>query len=169
MLISSGVRFTGRATRAPRWRQRGHTYFPSLPLEQNEQARSNQIMFEPVKWYIPRVQDPVPVRSARRICFLLRVRRERAREYRERHSAVWPEMRDALSRAGWRNYSLFLADDGLLVGYVECEDFAAAQAAMQAEEVNALWQAEMAPFFELSEATAPDAAMTPLPEIFHLD
>lgn len=49
---------------------------------------------------------------------------------------------------GRRNYSLFLADDGLLMGYLECEDFAAAQAAMQAEEVDARWQAEMAPFFE---------------------
>ena len=78
-------------------------------------------------------------------------------------------MTDALRRAGWTNYSLFLSDDGVLVGYLECEDFAAAQAAMQHEEVNARWQSEMAPFFELSEATAPDTAMTPLPEIFHLD
>ncbi len=56
--------------------------------------------------------------AGRRICFLLRVRPERAQEYRERHGAVWPEM---------------------------------------------------APFFELEEGVAPDAAMTPLQEIFHLD
>jgi L-rhamnose mutarotase len=116
----------------------------------------------------------VPDRLARasasgRICFLLQVRPERAQEYRERHAAVWPEMREALRRAGWSNYSLFLRDDGLLVGYLECEDFSAAQAAMQNEEVNARWQSEMAPYFELSETAAPDAAMIPLPEIFHLD
>ena len=35
---------------------------------------------------------------------------------------------EALRQAGWRNYSLFLADDGTLIGYLECEDFAAAQA-----------------------------------------
>ena len=50
-------------------------------------------------------------------------------------------------QAGWRNYSLFLADDGTLIGYLECEDFAAAQAAMAATEVNARWQQEMAEFF----------------------
>jgi L-rhamnose mutarotase len=107
--------------------------------------------------------------AGHRICFLLRVRPERAQEYRERHAAVWPEMLDALRRTGWRNYSIFLREDGTLVGYLECDDFAAAQAAMQDTEVNARWQAEMAPFFEIEEGVAPDAAMTPLAEIFHLD
>lgn len=61
-----------------------------------------------------------------RVCFLLKVRADRLDEYRERHAAVWPEMRDALSATGWHNYSLFLREDGLLVGYLETEDFAAA-------------------------------------------
>ena len=104
-----------------------------------------------------------------RACFILKVRPDRAAEYRARHAEVWPDMRQALSDAGWHNYSLFLRDDGTLVGYVECESFAAAQAAMQDQEVNARWQAEMAGFFELQPGVAPDAAMVPLPEIFHLD
>ena len=104
-----------------------------------------------------------------RVCFLLKVRPDRVAEYRERHREVWPEMRDALAAAGWHNYSLFLRPDGLLVGYLETEDFEAARAAMEATEVNARWQAEMAPFFEDLEGQAPDAAMRPLPEIFHLD
>jgi L-rhamnose mutarotase len=107
--------------------------------------------------------------AGHRICFLLRIRPERAQEYRRRHAAVWPEMLDALRETGWRNYSIFLRDDGTLVGYLECDDFAAAQAGMQAREVNERWQAEMAPFFELEEGVAPDAAMMPLQEIFHLE
>ena len=59
-----------------------------------------------------------------RVCFLARVRPERLAEYRERHEHVWAEMRDALRKAGWGNYSLFLADDGLLVGYLETDDYA---------------------------------------------
>ncbi len=82
-----------------------------------------------------------------RICFRLQVDPARLDEYRERHAAVWPQMRAALSATGWRNYSLFLADDGALIGYLECDDFAACQAAMAATEVNARWQAEMAGFF----------------------
>jgi L-rhamnose mutarotase len=102
-----------------------------------------------------------------RVCFLLQVVPERLEEYRARHTAVWPEMLDALREAGWSNYSLFLRDDGLLVGYLECEDFEACQAAMLRTDVNARWQAEMAPFFALGGA-APDAAMVPLQEVFHL-
>jgi L-rhamnose mutarotase len=104
----------------------------------------------------------------RRVCFLLKVRQERLAEYRERHEAVWPEMLEALSAAGWHNYSLFLREDGLLVGYLETEDFAAAQAAMAATDVNARWQAEMAGFFEELDGAKPDEAMRPLTEVFHL-
>ena len=104
-----------------------------------------------------------------RVCFLLRVRPDRLAEYKERHRAVWPEMLDALRETGWRNYSLFLGDDGLLVGYVETEDFARAQAAMAEREVNARWQAEMAPFFELPGDARPDTGLVRLEEVFHLD
>ncbi|MGW4406333.1 L-rhamnose mutarotase [Nonomuraea sp. NPDC004702] len=104
----------------------------------------------------------------RRVCFLLKVRPERLAEYRERHRAVWPDMLDALRRAGWHNYSLFLREDGLLVGYLETADFEAARKAMEATEVNARWQAEMAPFFEDLDGR-PDEGMRPLDEVFHLD
>ncbi|GAA5190779.1 L-rhamnose mutarotase [Rugosimonospora acidiphila] len=104
----------------------------------------------------------------RRICFLLKVRAECIDEYRRRHEAVWPEMCQALHDTGWQNYSLFLREDGLLVGYLETEDFEAARAAMNATDVNARWQDEMGPLFEALDGTAPDEAMRPLAEIFHL-
>jgi L-rhamnose mutarotase len=103
-----------------------------------------------------------------RVCFLLQVRPDRLEEYRARHRAVWPQMLDALRRAGWRNYSLFARDDGLLVGYLETDDFAAAQAAMEGTEVNARWQAEMAEFFELPGGERPDTGLQRLDEVFHL-
>ena len=99
-----------------------------------------------------------------RVCFQLHVRPERMDEYRERHRAVWPEMLDALRATGWANYSLFLRDDGLLVGYLETEDFEAAVAGMDATGVNARWQAEMAEFFE----HGPGAGFARLEEVFHL-
>jgi L-rhamnose mutarotase len=104
-----------------------------------------------------------------RVCVLLQVRPERLAEYKERHKTVWPEMRQALSDAGWTNYSLFLREDGLLVGYLETEDFHAARAAMEKLEVNAHWQREMSDFFMNPPGVTPDRAMAPLEEIFHLD
>jgi L-rhamnose mutarotase len=103
-----------------------------------------------------------------RVCFLLRVRPDRLDEYRERHRAVWPEMLQALRATGWRNYSLFLDDDGLLVGYLETDDFAAALAGMEQTDVNARWQAEMAPFFELPGGERPDTGLKRLDDVFHL-
>ena len=104
-----------------------------------------------------------------RYCFQLQVRPERLDQYKERHRAVWPDMLAALRDTGWRNYSLFLRDDGLLVGYVEADDLAAAQAAMAATEVNARWQAEMAPHFTGLAGRGPDEGLLLLEEVFHLE
>ena len=104
-----------------------------------------------------------------RYCFNLQVRPERMAEYVERHQAVWPDMLDALRATGWRNYSLFLRSDGLLIGYVEADDLDAARAAMAGTEINARWQAEMAEFFTGIDGRAPDEGFVLLQEVFHLE
>ena len=103
----------------------------------------------------------------RRFCFTLKVRKDRLMEYRSSHAAVWPEMREALRASGWTNYSLFLRDDGLLVGYLEAASLEEAVAAMKSRDVNTRWQAKMASFFE--ESAVADDAMYVLDEVFHLD
>jgi L-rhamnose mutarotase len=107
-----------------------------------------------------------------RYCFQLQVKPDRIAEYRERHATVWPEMLRALAETGWHNYSLFLRPDGLLIGYVESPDLAAAQKAMDDTDVNRRWQAEMSPFFEALDAPTPfrpDQGFLLLEEVFHLE
>jgi L-rhamnose mutarotase len=108
-----------------------------------------------------------------RVGFVLKVKTDRLDEYKRRHREVWPEMLAALRNSGWRNYSLFLRADGLLFGYLETDDFQAALAGMARTDVNARWQAEMAPFFEHAPgqpAGQPaDEALLRLEEVFHLD
>jgi len=99
-----------------------------------------------------------------RVCFRSSVQPALMDEYRRRHAAVWPEMLHALREAGWHNYSLFLGDDGLLVGY----DFDAARARMALTDVNSRWQAEMSTLFEDS-GQAPDEGFQVLEEVFNLD
>jgi L-rhamnose mutarotase len=106
---------------------------------------------------------------SQRVCFSLHVRVEAIEEYTQRHAEVWPEMRAALSAAGWRNYSLFLEPDGRLTGYFECDDLALAQAAMAATDVNDRWQREMKGFFVDLGDQRPDEGISAIPEIFHLD
>ena len=110
-----------------------------------------------------------PILNTVRVCFLLQVRPERLAEYRERHRAVWPDMLQALSETGWHNYSLFLKEDGLLIGYFETPSLEAAQAEMAKRNVNARWQAEMAPFFVELGGLRPDEGFLRLEEVFHLD
>jgi L-rhamnose mutarotase len=104
----------------------------------------------------------------KRVCFVLKVKPDQVEEYKTRHREVWPEMRSALSQAGWRDYSLFLRPDGMLIGYLVTEDFAHAKAAMKRMPVNTRWQEHMAPLFEALQAHADDG-MEPLEEVFHLD
>ena len=104
-----------------------------------------------------------------RACFQLQVRPDRVEEYKARHRAVWPDMLRALADAGWRNYSLFLRPDGLLIGYVETESLDEAVAAMSRTDVNGRWQAEMGQFFEELDGVPPDRGFLLLEEVFHLE
>ena len=106
----------------------------------------------------------------KRIGFILKVKEDLIEEYKAHHKNVWQEMLDALREAGWRNYSLFMRDDGLLFGYFETPDsLAAAQAAMAKTEINTKWQEKMAPYFELPPGAHPDQMLVELEEVFHTD
>ncbi len=104
-----------------------------------------------------------------RVCFILRVRQDRLDAYREAHQTVWPEMLDALRETGWTNYSLFLSEEGLLMGYLETEDFSRAMDGMAGRDVNDRWQTQMAPYFEPMPGDRADVGLVVLPEVFHLD
>lgn len=112
-------------------------------------------------------QTMSPHAAHERVCFQLQVKPERIAEYRQRHAAVWPTMLRALAAAGWNNYSLFLGDDGLLIGYFETPSLESALDGMSAAEVNDQWQAEMGEFFEDLELP-PDQGFVRLAEVFNL-
>jgi L-rhamnose mutarotase len=88
-------------------------------------------------------------------------------EYKRRHGQVWPEMLQALTETGWRNYSLFLREDGLLIGYLETEDFGQSLRLMAATDVNERWQREMKRFFVNNDGR-PDEVLERIEEVFHL-
>lgn len=105
--------------------------------------------------------------TTERVCFLMHLKPERVDDYLAAHETVWPEMLDALRETGWRNYSLFVRpEDGLVVGYLETDDYERAQSEMATREINARWQATMAEYF-VSESN-PDASSERLTEYFHL-
>ena len=43
-------------------------------------------------------------------------------EYKRRHDALWPEMKEMIHEFGGKNYSIFLdRDTNILFGYIEIE------------------------------------------------
>ena len=102
-----------------------------------------------------------------RVAFAMKLRPGATGEYRRRHAAVWPEMLAALHEAGCRNYSIYQRDDDLF-GYFEVDDFARFRDMMDASEVNARWQAEMAALID--PCTDPATGFhRRLAEVFRLD
>jgi L-rhamnose mutarotase len=106
--------------------------------------------------------------SMERVCFQLQVDPNRLDEYRERHAAVWPEMLRAIADSGRRNYSLFLREDGLLIGYYETESDEESQRRLAENPNTAAWEAEMAEFF-VSLDGRPDQSAARLEEVFNLE
>lgn len=99
--------------------------------------------------------------------WVLEVRPGHEEEYKRRHDAIWPEMTEALTRAGFRNYSIFR--HGLtLFGYFECDDLEALRKAIAADPVNARWAEWMAPIMKVE--TDPNTSFPyMLPQQFHMD
>jgi L-rhamnose mutarotase len=127
------------------------------------------------------VRDRIGAEIARRVAlgqdggverygFLLRIRPGMRDEYVRRHDALWPEMAEALRRAGARNYSIFFDVDGeRLFAYLEAEpDVATYLRRIAADPVNARWQAHMSDLL-VSAGDGVDGPVPRLEPAFHLD
>ena len=100
---------------------------------------------------------------------MLKVKQEKMEEYKKHHENIWPEMLEALSEAGWHNYSLFMTEEGVLFGYEKTPDFDQALAKMAETDVNTRWQDFMAPYFENIGGKHADDNMVPLERVFYLE
>ncbi|CAA9564672.1 MAG: hypothetical protein AVDCRST_MAG87-1851 [uncultured Thermomicrobiales bacterium] len=103
-----------------------------------------------------------------RVAFRLRVKPERLDEYIALHAAVWPELLSDLTAAGYRNYSIF-ADGPDLFGYLECDDWDAAGAAMSSSDANRRWQVWMSEFLETPVDPAAGQPLNLLRQVFFLE
>jgi L-rhamnose mutarotase len=86
--------------------------------------------------------------------------------YEEYHRAVWPEVLQAIRRAGITKYVIFR--DGLdLFHYIECDDYDLAIPELANDLVNIRWQEEMAPMMAVAHDFSGKSADR-LPLIFEL-
>lgn len=87
-----------------------------------------------------------------RVCFTLQIKKDRIEDYLRAHQ-VWPEMEQAMRDVGVKNYSMFIDEDGLAVGYFESEDPEKSLEQFAQTDVNRRWQAHMSEYFESDHDT----------------
>jgi L-rhamnose mutarotase len=102
-----------------------------------------------------------------RVAFRLRVKEEKLEEYKRLHREVWPELLADMRAASIRNYSIF-ARGPELFGYLECDDWATALAALAGSDANRRWQEKMKEY--LATPVDPDQAepLEMLEEVFYM-
>jgi L-rhamnose mutarotase len=80
--------------------------------------------------------------------WVLEVRPGYEEEYKKRHDEIWPDMVEALKKAGISNYSIFR--HGLtLFGYFETDDLQKTIVALAKDPVNARWGESMTPLMKI--------------------
>lgn len=101
-----------------------------------------------------------------RYAWTARLRPDRVEDYVEAHAAVWPDVLDAITAAGIRDYSIWLFEDRVFAQY-ECDGDHEEALRIEAEsEATQRWRALMREHFQPEVATD---GVTWLTEIFRLD
>lgn len=103
-----------------------------------------------------------------RIGFRLRVREDKLDEYKALHREVWPELLADMHAAGYRNYSIF-ADGPELFGYLECEDWDAAQRALATSDANRRWQTFMSDYLATPLNPDDESSLRMLKSVFYME
>ena len=84
-------------------------------------------------------------------------------EYKKRHDALWPEMAEALRRAGLRNFSIYRHR---LILFAYAESYSPViDNKPPADSIQWKWWAMMAPLMETNADTSP--VMEPVEEMFY--
>ena len=87
--------------------------------------------------------------------------------YEEYHRAVWPDVLQAIRRAGITRYVIFR--DGLdLFHYIECEDYDRAIAEIAKDPTSMRWEAEIAAMMAVTHDFSGESSDR-LPLIFDLN
>ena len=101
------------------------------------------------------------------IAFLMRLKPGCEMEYRRRHDEIWPELKSALTRAGIRDYSIFLDEMTLTLFAVLRLVPDNTRDELPSLPIMRRWWDFMADLMEVNADRSPRAVE--LQEMFHLD
>jgi L-rhamnose mutarotase len=105
-----------------------------------------------------------------RVAQIVRLKPDKAEEYKRLHEAVWPDVLDRIRKCHIRNYSIHLQDD-LLFAYFEYHgtDLDADMAAMAADGPTQEWWKLTDPCQEPVAGAAPGELWTRAEQVFLME
>ena len=102
-----------------------------------------------------------------RVALRTRVREDRIGEYERAHDAVPPGLTAAIRAAGVTGWTIWRSG-GDLFHVIDCADYAAMLAALNADPVNVEWQARMAELLESPHDYSAAGGGAALPVVWQL-
>jgi L-rhamnose mutarotase len=101
------------------------------------------------------------------IAFKMKLKAGMADEYKKRHDAIWPEVRQLIEQTGVSDYSIFLdPETNILFGVQKVSRVTGSQD-LGNHPVVKKWWAYMADIMETNADNSP--VTTPLLQVFHMD
>ncbi|MFF9349157.1 L-rhamnose mutarotase [Streptomyces sp. NPDC014734] len=102
-----------------------------------------------------------------RIALHTEVRADRVEEYEAAHREVPAELTAAIRAAGATSWTIWRSGTHLF-HVIDCDDYAALLAELDALPANVVWQARMAELLDVAHDYSPDGAAAGLPVVWEL-
>ena len=100
------------------------------------------------------------------IAFIMKLKPGAATEYKRRHDEIWPELSAALTKAGIRDYAIYLEPSTGTLFAVQRRLTGHTTDALPAQPLMQRWWAYMADLMETNPDSSP--VVRPLERVFHL-
>lgn len=101
------------------------------------------------------------------IAFKMKLKPGFREEYRKRHDAIWPELRELLSNSGVYDYSIFLDEETDILFAVQKQSGEQSSQDLGSTAIVQRWWAYMADIMETNPDNSP--VSIPLLPVFHMD
>jgi len=102
-----------------------------------------------------------------KIAFKMKLKSGFKEEYKQRHNAIWPELKELLKKSGVSDYTIFLDDETDILFAVQILDGDQSSQHLGSNAIVQKWWAYMADIMETNQDLSP--VSVPLTRIFHLD
>jgi len=103
----------------------------------------------------------------KRLAFKMQLKQDCAEEYKKRHDAIWPELKQLLKKAGISDYSIFLDEETNTLFAVQNIEGDGSSQDLGLEPIVQKWWVHMADIMETNKDNSP--VSRPLKEVFYLE